>query len=58
MKGRVSFYMGAQLEFLGRVRTAQALYMEVESLLPRGHMELRLASWQMSAYRSPEEDER
>ena len=55
LRARMYFYLGAQLELLGRTRTAQASLMEAETNLPPGFLEQRLAAWRMQAYRSQEE---
>jgi tetratricopeptide (TPR) repeat protein len=54
-KGQMYFYVGAQLELLGRVRTAQASYLQTEDLLQPGFVEYRLAQWRLRPYRSGED---
>ncbi len=54
-KGQMYFYLGAQLELLGRIQTAQAAFLEAEEILQPGFAEHRLATWRLRAYRSEEE---
>ncbi|MFW5743179.1 MAG: tetratricopeptide repeat protein [Spirochaetota bacterium] len=56
LKAQMYFYLGAQLELLGRIETAQASFLEAEEGLQPGFVERRLASWRLRAYRSGEED--
>jgi tetratricopeptide (TPR) repeat protein len=56
LKAQMYFYLGAQLELLGKPQTAQASFLEAESELRPGFVERRLASWRLRAYRSGEED--
>ena len=55
VKGQMYFYVGAQLELLDRVRTAQASYIQAEDLLQPGVVERRLAQWRLRPYRSGED---
>ena len=55
LRARMYFYLGAQLELLGRVQTAQASFLEAEERLQPGFLEQRLAAWRLRAYRSMEE---
>lgn len=55
VQGQMYFYVGAQLELLGRVRTAQSAYLQAEDLLQPVFPERRLASWRLQAYRSQED---
>ncbi|TFH06494.1 MAG: tetratricopeptide repeat protein, partial [Spirochaetales bacterium] len=55
LKGQMYFYLGAQMELLGRIQTAQAAFLEAENLLQPGFVERRLASWRLQAYRTVQE---
>ena len=52
MKARMYFFVGAQLELLGRTQTAQASFMHTEAELQPGFLEHRLALWRLRSYRS------
>jgi tetratricopeptide (TPR) repeat protein len=56
VKGQMYFFLGAQLELLGRTETARASLLEAEDTLPPGIVERRLAVWHLQAYRSPAEE--
>ena len=56
VKGQMYFYLGAQLELLGRTSTAQASFLEAEDALPPGFLERRLASWHLERYRAGDEE--
>ena len=53
LRARMHFYVGAQLELLGRVQTAQASFREAEDRLAPGYLERRLATARLAPYRSP-----
>ncbi len=55
LRARMYFYLGARLELLGRVQTAQASFLEAEEKLQPGFIEQRLAAWRLRTYRSGEE---
>jgi tetratricopeptide (TPR) repeat protein len=55
VKGQMYFYVGARLDLVDRVATAQATLLEAESLLGTGMLERRLATWHLEKYRTAEE---
>jgi tetratricopeptide (TPR) repeat protein len=52
LAGQMHFYLGAQLELIGRTETARATLLEAEDTVPEGMVERRLATHHLDAYRS------